>query len=84
MQKKAGWETKHHKCQHSLFTPEKTVRCRDCRERQGEETVPLIVGGQNEAGPNPKKEDPTPELSQEATQKLHCEQQRLGLIDIVQ
>lgn len=25
MQKKAGWETKHHKCQHSLFPPEKQL-----------------------------------------------------------
>lgn len=49
--------------------PEQTARCRDRRDREGQETIPPIAGGQHEAGPKLIKEDPTPELSQEATQK---------------
>lgn len=49
--------------------PKETARCRDGRDKQGQETIPPVAGGQHEAGPNLIKEDPTPELSQEATQK---------------
>lgn len=49
--------------------PKETARCRDCRDRQGQEAIPPIAGVQHEAGPNPIKEDPTLELSQKATQK---------------
>lgn len=71
MQKKGGVGNKASQMSAFPLHLKETVRWRDCRERQGKETIPPIVGSQDEAGPNPKKEDPTPELSQEATQKLH-------------
>lgn len=71
MQKKGRVGNKASQMSAFPLHPKETVRGRYCRERQGKETVPPIVGGQDEAGPNPKKEDLTPELSQEATQKLH-------------
>lgn len=53
----------------SVSPSPRTARCRDHRDGQGQETIPPIAGGQHEAGPKLIKEDPAPELSQEATQK---------------
>lgn len=62
MQKRDGGG-KDKASQMSVFTPhpKETARCRDRRDRQGQEMIPPVS--------NPKKEDPTPQLSQEATQK---------------
>lgn len=69
MQKREEGEDKASQMSAFPSHPKETARCRDRRDRQGQETIPPVAGGQHEAGPNPIKEDPTPDLSQEATQK---------------